>query len=147
MRTVVAEPASWQARGGVLASPDGGVTIEIGALVPAPLDGPAFVREVLNDADGEVRVVASQPATSACGWPYDRIECVVVDGDGRAREARIVAIYRFLARVAVIRVRAADPVALGAARAVIEAVFASARPDWRGDRIAALAELWADAPA
>ncbi|MCE9572191.1 MAG: hypothetical protein K8W52_03460 [Deltaproteobacteria bacterium] len=150
MRVVVDTPADWlhqrvPGAGFAFANPARTVVVEVGALVPAPLDGPAFVRAVVTDAVGEVRVMASATERSACGWAYDWIECVILGEDGEVREIRLVAIYQFLARVAVIRVAGRDAAALRAERDAIERLLASARPDWRDERVAAIAELWADA--
>ncbi len=150
MRVIVDAPADWSHQrvpgaGEAYANPARSVVIEIGALVPAPLDGAAFVRAVVTDAVGEVRVEASSVARSTCGWTFDWIECAVLGPDGAVREVRLVAIYQFLARVAVIRAAARDAAGLRGEREAIERVLASARPDWRDERVAAIAELWAEA--
>jgi hypothetical protein len=149
MRVIIETPADWLHRpvagaGEAFANPARTVVIEVGLLVPAPLDGAEFVRAVVSDAPGEVQVLASTVVTSACGWSYDRIECAVLGADGAPIELRVVAIYQFLAKVAVVRAGARDAETLRGEREAIDRALASARPDWHDARVASIAELWAD---
>jgi hypothetical protein len=64
---------------------------------------------------------------ASLGWPY-----VLVEADGQA-----AAIYRFLTHVGVVRVQAPR-----ARRDDVLRLLDSARPDWSGPDVIALAQLW-----
>jgi hypothetical protein len=71
------------------------------------------------------RASAASGQLTTCGWHYG----VSVQPDGS-----FVAVYEFLDHVGVVRAR-------GPERAV-HAVLASARPDWAGDEVIAISQLW-----
>ena len=66
---------------------------------------------------------------TTCGWHY----ALATEGDGS-----VVATYAFLDHVGVVRARGP--------RELVLAVLAAARPDWRGDEVVALAQLWGPEP-
>jgi hypothetical protein len=150
MKTAIIVPAGWvvDEDAATVAPPgaDGALIVEIEPPRPAPLDTPAFLRELAARVEPgqQAGLRASTTGETACGWPLDRLELMVTDAAGRPVEGRVIAVCRFLGYVAVITVRARSQAALVAARPELEALFASARPDWRGDQVAALVDLWAD---
>ena len=96
-----------------------GVTAEAWPLRFRPADLAELVREVAGDPQ-----VRATTLTTRCGWHYH----VAEPGD------RFVAIFEFLDHVGVV-------VMTGDREAVMR-VLDDARPDWRGDDVIALAQLW-----
>lgn len=118
--------------------------VEIEALQPAPEDVRGFVSSVLSRCSaGEIMPPAEGPARlkTATGYVLQAFETQVYEA-GKLKELRIVAFYEFLSFMSVVTISAHDPQALGRQRERILQLLRSARPDFAGQGIAALSELW-----
>jgi hypothetical protein len=99
-----------------------------GPLVEYPDDIAAWHRRALAvelPAGGTLAILATEPIVTRSGWRGVLVEALVEVGD--VREYRLGAFFRFLEHGAVALVRSESPIA---ARDVIRAALATARPDW-----------------
>lgn len=121
------------------------VMVHAGSLVAAP-------EELAAWKDGRVRVELP-PATIVTssgevaietrdGWPVVISRHACTRDSGELLEHRIVACYRFVHHVGVVLVRAPTAEALATHRSEIDEIVRSARPDFSGQGVIALSELW-----
>ena len=114
-----------------------GIEVRLTEIVPAHDGRRAWVLRVLDAGDGDVVIERSRDLRTALGWPVALLDV------RRARDARLVAFYSFLEYAAAVSVIAADPAAIAAGRAALEAALLAGRPDWRDDRAICIADLMA----
>lgn len=147
MQTFCEFPSTWQveprrADGFVRAtSPGADCYVEVD-----PLDLPTRERQQLPDPilgstrSDAVRIGARSIGATKAGWRYELVEVAVVE-DGRLVEARLVILLSFLERLGALRFGAADPSVLKTRHAEIMAMIESARPDWNGAEVVAIADF------
>lgn len=116
--------------------------------IVAPDDTRGWMQTVLSRCtDGEaVTVLSSVRARTATGFGVQLFEVVVKRAD-QIKEARIVAIYEFLTYLALVEVAAETAELLLEHRRRTVDLLLSARPDWRGEEVVSLAELFEGLPA
>ena len=114
-----------------------GVTLATRGPRPRPYDARAWLTEALERGrrPDSVRVLARRDAVTDLGWPMELLD-VLVAVPGGGRQVELVALYRFLHHVAAAALTG-DVLPPGCAE-----VLATGRPDWRGDEIIALDDLW-----
>lgn len=115
MRLLLDTPVGW---------PGEGATLSLVGPRPRPCD----LRPWLTEVIGGERVLDTKRLTTHGGWAFDLFLAV-------GKTARLVAIYDFGDHVAAAIVEGRE--IEGAA-----GILATARPDWRGDEVACLEELW-----
>ena len=116
MRLVLDVPAAW--------APAIAVTIGPSCLLPDRQE--AWIQGIVGE---RAVVTASNDTRTTDGWPVRMIE----SGE------RVIAIYAFLEHGVWAIVSGAD---LTGRLEEIRAVLLAGRPDWRGEEVVALAELW-----
>jgi hypothetical protein len=156
MKTRVTAPATWvvdEGRGGqsVLRAPTwpAGAAADVG-LVLYPLwqlpDPPSaqvtpFVERDLPPGT-RAKVTSRVEGKTRLGAPTTLVEADVLDHDARLVERRLCAVYQFLEYGGGAMVRARNPARLVEHRAELDALLATATPDFTG-HIAALEQLYA----
>jgi hypothetical protein len=105
--------------------------------VPAGIDvtcsppriAPANLKTWIDGLLGGAHVARTTDARTRHGWPVRILEA----------HTRVIAVYLFLEHAASATVSGAD---LEARRDEVMAMLLAASPDWRGDEVVALADLW-----
>jgi len=121
------------------------VVIHVGPLVVCPEDLESWrAANERADAPGPVveAVAPEAPFPTDDGWPAVFWRVRFRSAAGEPVEERLVAVFRCLHTLAAVLVRGRSAEALDARLPEIVAVLARARPDFRSDEPAALAELW-----
>ena len=113
------------------------VELEIHHPIVVPDDPEMWMRELLGGT-----VVATDDMTTDLGWPFVLAHGVVTSGGGVIVEHRVGAFYRFFHFVAAVVARGATGDELSGHLRALTAAACSARPDFCGDEVIALVELW-----
>jgi hypothetical protein len=117
----------------------GDLEIEIHHPIVMPDDPVSWMTDILGGA-----VVATDEMSTDLGWPFVFAHGAVASPDGAIVEHRVGGFYRFFHFVAAVIARAATADELSRQLPELIAVARSACPDFRDDKVVALAELWGE---